>query len=99
MPGPQRLRSRRVVHKSTGGTLNAILEPVDPVGNAPSVSLNTVAHPHPLPTQGEGIRIKKANWKRAARIELASGRAGGFSDCAGYFGGHCFYLGGVFAFY
>ena len=47
MPGPERLRklkSRRVVHKSTGGTLNAIPQPVDPVGNAPSASLNTVAH-------------------------------------------------------
>src|SRR5258708_1687382 len=47
MPGPKQLSSPRVVHKSTGGTLNAIPEPVDPVGNAPSPSLNTVAHPNP----------------------------------------------------
>src|SRR5216683_4728445 len=42
---PGKLKSRRVVHKSTGGMLNPIPEPVDPVGNAPSSSLNTVAHP------------------------------------------------------
>src|SRR6266851_3189183 len=41
---PGKLKSRRVVHKSTGGMLNPIPEPVDPVGNAPSSSLNTVAH-------------------------------------------------------
>ena len=48
MPGPQRLKKlkgRRVVHKSTGGTLHAIPQPVDPVGNAPSSPFNTVAHP------------------------------------------------------
>src|SRR5229473_6233723 len=42
---PGKLKSRRVVHKSTGGMLNPIPAPVDPVGNAPSSSLNTVAHP------------------------------------------------------
>ena len=42
---PGKLNSRRVVHKSTGGMLNPIPEPVDPVGNAPSSSLNTVALP------------------------------------------------------
>jgi len=40
----QHLKRRRVVHKSTGGTLAAIPEPVDLVGNAPSLTLNTVAH-------------------------------------------------------
>lgn len=57
MPAGERLRkskSRRVVHKSTGGMLNPIPEPVDPVGNAPSLSSNTVAHPYPLPIMGEG---------------------------------------------
>jgi hypothetical protein len=48
MPGPERLRklkSRRVVHKSTGGVLPRTPEPVDPVGNPPSASsFNTVAH-------------------------------------------------------
>jgi len=34
---------RRVAHKSTGGTLHSIPEPVDPVGNAPSLTFNTVA--------------------------------------------------------
>ena len=34
---------RRVVHKSTGGTLHSIPEPVDPVGNAPYLTFNTVA--------------------------------------------------------
>src|SRR5271167_4626322 len=49
MPGRERLRkvkSRRVVHKSTGGVLPRTPEPVDPVGNAPPPSpFNTVAHP------------------------------------------------------
>ena len=48
MPGRERLRklkSRRVVHKSTGGVLPWTPEPVDPVGNPPPPSpLNTVAH-------------------------------------------------------
>jgi hypothetical protein len=48
MPGPEHLRklkSRRVVHKSTGGVLPRTPEPVDPVGNPPSAaSFNTVAH-------------------------------------------------------
>jgi hypothetical protein len=60
MPGPEHLRklkSRRVVHKSTGGVLPRTPEPVDPVGNPPSAaSFNTVAHPNPLPTGREGIR-------------------------------------------
>ena len=51
---PGKLKSRRVVHKSTGGMLNSIPAPVDPVGNAPSSSLNTVAHLDPLPEKGEG---------------------------------------------
>ena len=67
MPGRQRpgkLNRRRVVHKSTGGMLNPIREPVDPVGKAPSSSLNTVAHLDPLPEgvggpgQGEGLDTK-----------------------------------------
>ena len=33
----------RVVHKSTGGTLHSIPEPVDLVGNAASLLSNTVA--------------------------------------------------------
>src|ERR1700722_9513480 len=48
MPGPERLRklkSRRVVHKSTGGVLPWTPEPVDPVGNPPPPPpFNTVAH-------------------------------------------------------
>ena len=41
-----------VAHKSTGGTLTSIPEPVDPVGNASHrLTNNTVA----LPGQGEGI--------------------------------------------
>jgi len=35
--------SSRVVHKSTGGTLHSIPEPVDLVGNAASLLSNTVA--------------------------------------------------------
>src|SRR5713226_7297592 len=65
MPGRQRpgkLNRRRVVHKSTGGMLNSIPAPVDPVGNAPSSSLNTVAHLDPLPEEGEGL--PKARWPR-----------------------------------
>jgi hypothetical protein len=53
MPGPERLtklKSRRVVHKSTGGVLPRTPQPVDPVGNPPPPSpLNTVAH---LPAAG-----------------------------------------------
>ena len=46
---PQRsLKSARVVHKSTGGTLPAIPQPVDPVGNPPPLISNTVAHPHEI---------------------------------------------------
>ena len=48
MPGRERLRklkSRRVVHKSTGGVRPRTPQPVDPVGNPPPTSsLNTVAH-------------------------------------------------------
>ncbi len=45
-----RLSFRPVVHKSTGGILPKIPEPVDPVGNAPRhLTPNTVA----LPDQGE----------------------------------------------
>src|SRR6266852_314958 len=51
-----KIKKSRVVHKSTGGMLNPIPEPVDPVGNAPSSSLNTVAHLDPLPEKGEGLR-------------------------------------------
>ena len=45
MPGRTRrpIEPRRVGHKSTGGTLYSIPEPVDPVGNAPSLTFNTVA--------------------------------------------------------
>ncbi len=41
---PRRL-ARRVAHKSTGGILLSLPEPVDPVGNAPDrLTPNTVAH-------------------------------------------------------
>ncbi len=46
MPGQhlKKLNTRRVVHKSTGGMLNSIPEPVGLVGNAPSsLTSNTVA--------------------------------------------------------
>jgi hypothetical protein len=36
--------SHRVVHKSTGGTLHPLPEPVDLVGNAAPLLSNTVAH-------------------------------------------------------
>ncbi len=35
----KKLDSLRVAHKSTGGMLYSIPEPVDPVGNAPSTRL------------------------------------------------------------
>jgi hypothetical protein len=46
MPGMTRnhIEPRRVAHKSTGGMLHSIPEPVDPVGNAPPLTSNTVAH-------------------------------------------------------
>jgi hypothetical protein len=48
MPGSRgRKLNRRVVHKSTGGTLLAIPLPVDPVGNPPPPTFNTVAHRQP----------------------------------------------------
>ncbi len=54
---PRRL-ARGVAHKSTGGILPKFPAPVDPVGNAPErLTLNTVAHPHPLPTKGEGRQL------------------------------------------
>jgi len=43
-----RLNRNRVVHKSTGGMLPSIPAPVDPVGNAPPLTTNTVALPRPL---------------------------------------------------
>jgi hypothetical protein len=39
-----------VAHKSTGGTLTSIPQPVDPVGNASDrLTNNTVALPNPFP--------------------------------------------------
>src|SRR5713101_5700878 len=81
MPGPKQLSSPRVVHKSTGGTLNAIPEPVDPVGNAPSASLNTVAHPNPCASstsrnrerESEGERIQNKTSSRAPDRWMAEG--------------------------
>jgi hypothetical protein len=44
MPGPRKqLTRRRVAHKSTGGMPPAIPAPVDPLGNAPGLTPNTVA--------------------------------------------------------
>ena len=45
MSGTSRTHVERrcVVHKSTGGTLHSIPEPVDPVGNAPYLTFDTVA--------------------------------------------------------
>jgi hypothetical protein len=42
---PRLNRRRSVAHKSTGGILPAIPVPVDPVGNAPPLTSNTVAPP------------------------------------------------------
>jgi hypothetical protein len=39
----EQLTGRRVVHKSIGGILPSIPEPVDPVGNAAPLKSNTVA--------------------------------------------------------
>ena len=39
----KQLTGRRVVHKSTGGILPSIPEPVDAVGNAAPLKSNTVA--------------------------------------------------------
>jgi hypothetical protein len=39
----KQLTRRRVVHKSIGGILPSIPEPVDPVGNAARLKSNTVA--------------------------------------------------------
>ena len=44
MRRPRVSSHRRVTHKSTGGILEPIPEPVDPVGNAPDyLTNNTVA--------------------------------------------------------
>ena len=40
----KQLTGRRVGHKSTGGILPSIPEPVDPVANAAPLKSNTVAH-------------------------------------------------------
>src|SRR5216684_2166838 len=60
---PGKLKSRRVVHKSTGGMLNPIPEPVDPVGNAPSSSLNTVAHPRAPGALALSLMKGRGIWK------------------------------------
>jgi hypothetical protein len=39
----KQLTGRRVVHKSIGGILPSVPEPVDPVGNAARLKSNTVA--------------------------------------------------------
>ena len=39
----KQLRGRRVVHKSIGGILPSVPEPVDAVGNASLLKSNTVA--------------------------------------------------------
>ena len=50
-----RMKHRRVVHKSTAGILNSIPQAVDLVGNSPHhLTTNTVAHPYPLPS-GRGV--------------------------------------------
>ena len=55
LPSASSPRPQVVAHKSTGGMLNSIPQPVDPVGNASDrLTNNTVALPGPLPGQGEG---------------------------------------------
>jgi hypothetical protein len=44
---PDRMSATSVAHKSTGGTLQALPEPVDPVGDAPDyLTFKTVAPLH-----------------------------------------------------
>ncbi len=52
--GPVRKELR---HHIAGGMLNSIPAPVDPVGNAPSSSLNTVAHLDPLPERARDLEM------------------------------------------
>ena len=49
----RRMSASRVAHKSTGGTLQSLPAPVDPVGNAPGcLTSQTVAPPSTLQAEG-----------------------------------------------
>jgi hypothetical protein len=51
---PDRMNASSVAHKSTGGTLQSLPEPVDPVGDAPDyLTFKTVA---PLRHRGEPLK-------------------------------------------
>lgn len=53
-----RVKQRRVVHKSAAGILNSIPEAVDLVGNSPpALTNNTVAHPSRVACVSLGWRL------------------------------------------
>ncbi len=72
MPGTRTPSTRRVVHKSTGGTLPSIPQPVDLVGNAarpskaPPLTSLTVAHP--LNFGPDGPRYRDLSRRQRERL-------------------------------
>lgn len=65
---PDRMSATSVAHKSTGGTLQSLPEPVDPVGDAPDyLTFKTVAPlRHPVPEFSDVF-------SRVRRIALCDG--------------------------
>ena len=60
---PDRMSATSVAHKSTGGTLQSLPEPVDPVGDAPDyLTFKTVAPL--LPPQ---VLCNQLGWSRSAQ--------------------------------
>ena len=62
MPNP-RMKHRRVVHKSTTGILEPIPEAVDPVGNPPRLTTNTVAPLQHIWTQPSKYLSEYLSWE------------------------------------
>jgi len=67
---PDRMSATSVAHKSTGGTLQSLPEPVDPVGDAPDyLTFKTVA---PLRQRVIANRCLVVAFSAAARMLSAS---------------------------
>ena len=63
---PDRMSATSVAHKSTGGTLQSLPEPVDPVGDAPDyLTFKTVAPLHHPVTQFSDF---SENRSKSARV-------------------------------
>ena len=68
----KQLTGRRVVHKSTGGILPSIPEPVDPVGNAAPLKSKTVALVGNHRPGGTPSRLERGCLQRTPARDLTS---------------------------